>query len=139
MTAKKSAQSKPRGRRKTKKAAKDQPSPNGTDGRDKSGRFTKGNPGGPGNPRARQVGALRSAFLDAVTPEDIQVAVRQLIAKSRGGDLPAIKELLDRVLGKANQPMELSVDLRGKSKAELMDMAAEELRRMGCRVEIPDD
>lgn len=139
MTAKKAPPAKPKAKRKPRKTATNQPSPNGDNGRDKSGRFVKGNPGGPGNPHARQVAELRSAAINAVTPDDIRAAVEQLVAKSRNGELAAIKELLDRVLGKANQPMELSVDLRGKTKAELRDLAAEELRQMGCRVEIPDD
>jgi len=37
----------------------DTPSDPFIDGRDARGRFTKGNPGGPGNPHARRVAALR--------------------------------------------------------------------------------
>ena len=36
-------------------------------GRDVHGRFTKANPGGPGNPFARKVAALRKALLDSVS------------------------------------------------------------------------
>ena len=35
-------------------------------GRDASGRFTRGNKGGPGNPFARQVGQLRKALLQCL-------------------------------------------------------------------------
>lgn len=43
------------------------PTPNGSLGRDlTSGRFTTGNPGGPGNPYARRVAAMRTQLLDAV-------------------------------------------------------------------------
>ncbi len=38
-------------------------------GRDARGGFTPGNPGGRGNPFARQVAQLRSAFLQWVTPK----------------------------------------------------------------------
>jgi len=48
------------------------PSPIGSNGRGSDGRFAKGNPGGPGNPFARQVAALRQNMLDAVTGEDIR-------------------------------------------------------------------
>ena len=40
--------------------------------RDASGKFAQGNPGGPGNPHAKRVGELRTALLDAVTPEDMR-------------------------------------------------------------------
>src|SRR5258708_2822640 len=42
------------------------------DGRDGSGRFAKGNKGGPGNPFARRVGRLRSALLEVVTEEKLK-------------------------------------------------------------------
>ena len=76
------------------------PSPNGDNGRDESGRFTPGNPGGPGNPHAAQVGRLRSALLDAVTPEDMRAVALALVEKARAGDIAAARVLFDRVLGK---------------------------------------
>ncbi len=36
-----------------------------------AGRFTKGNPGGPGNPMGRRVAELRHALMDAVSQEDV--------------------------------------------------------------------
>src|SRR4051812_48044978 len=38
-------------------------------GREKNGRFAKGNPGGPGNPYARKVAAIRKQMLEFMTPE----------------------------------------------------------------------
>jgi len=80
------------------------PSTNGDNGtgkgRDRAGRFAVGNPGGTGNPFAKQVQALRSALLGAVTEADIRAAVRQLIKKARRGDVLAIRELLDRTCGR---------------------------------------
>src|SRR5947209_5063675 len=64
------------------------------------GRFAKGNPGGPGNPFARQTAALRQAFLDAVTPEDMQEIARRLIMEARLGNMTAAKLVLSYVLGK---------------------------------------
>src|SRR5437588_12016801 len=53
------------------------------DDRDATGRFAPGNPGGPGNPYARQVARLRSAMLAAITEDDIQEIVRVLLMKAR--------------------------------------------------------
>src|SRR5262245_26191241 len=69
-------------------------------GRDEKGRFTKNNPGGPGNPFARQVAALRSALVNKVTPEDIEDIVIILLLKAKQGDLAAVKLLFSYVLGK---------------------------------------
>jgi len=56
-------------------------------GRDSSGRFCRGNQGGPGNPFARKTAALRQALLDTVTAEDLQAIVRQLIQQAKEGDV----------------------------------------------------
>ena len=71
------------------------------DGRDPgTGRFLPGNPGGSGNPLAKRVAELRIALLDAVTPDDLRAAVGALIDKAKSGDVAAIRELLDRCIGK---------------------------------------
>lgn len=69
-------------------------------GRDEQGRFAKGNLGGPGNPFARQMAALRQALLDAVTPEDIREIAQSLVAKAREGNLPAARLVLAYAIGK---------------------------------------
>ena len=79
------------------------PSANGSNGRDDRGRFASGNPGGPGNPLAAQVGRLRAALLEAVTPEDIAAIIARLIEQAKGGDVRAIREVLDRTLGKPQE------------------------------------
>lgn len=73
------------------------PSTNGRNGR---GQFAKGNPGGPGNPNPRRTAALRKALLSCVTTDDIRAVVAALITKAKAGDLPAIRELLDRTIGR---------------------------------------
>ena len=73
--------------------------PFGDGGRDSGGRFTTGNAGGPGNPYARRVGALRSALLDAVSDEDIRRTIEAIVAQARDGDIVAAKILFDRLLG----------------------------------------
>ncbi len=75
------------------------PSPNGRTSR---GRFTVGNPGGPGNPYARRVAALREALLASVTEADIKAVARALVARARDGEVPAVRELLDRLLGRTS-------------------------------------
>jgi hypothetical protein len=81
------------------------PSPNGANGargadRGPGGRFAAGNSGGPGNPHAQHVGRLRSALLSAITPQDMEAIVARLVELAKAGEMPAIRELLDRVLGK---------------------------------------
>ena len=73
---------------------------NNGDGRDASGRFAPGNKGGPGNPFARKVGQLRAALLETVTEDDMRAVAAKLVQMARGGNLPAIRELLERTLGK---------------------------------------
>ena len=71
--------------------------------RDAKGRFVKGNPGGPGNPFARQVARLRSALVNRVTEADMERIAEDLLVKARLGDLAAIKLLFLYVLGKPAQ------------------------------------
>jgi hypothetical protein len=82
-------------------------------GRDEAGRFTAGNPGGPGNPFARQVGARRKALLDAVSPEDVGRVAKKLYELALAGDVAAGKVLLAYVVGKpaeAVNPDRLDLD-----------------------------
>ena len=65
------------------------------------GRFAQGNPGGPGNPYAKRVADLRAALLDSVTEQDIRAVARALVKRAKEGEIPAIRELLDRLMGKA--------------------------------------
>ena len=55
----------------------------GTRGRDGQGRFAKGNKGGPGNPFARRVAALRQAVLDCVTEQDLADVVTAMLARAK--------------------------------------------------------
>jgi hypothetical protein len=92
------------------------PSPNG---RDAQGRFRPGWGGGPGNPHARAVGELRTALLTTVTADDISAIVRVLIEQAKAGEIRAIREVLDRTLGR---PIEADLLER---LAELETLAAE--------------
>jgi hypothetical protein len=73
-------------------------------GRDVHGRFRPGNAGGPGNPFARTVAALRKALLDSVSEQDLKDMVEALKLKARQGDTAAIKLLLQYCVGKPESP-----------------------------------
>ena len=81
---------------------REQPTTNGENGRGANGRFANGNSGGPGNPYARRVAALRSALLEAIEPADVTEIVHRLIEMAKAGDLVAAKEVLARACGKAD-------------------------------------
>jgi hypothetical protein len=49
---------------------------------------------------------MREALLEAVTEDDLRAIARTLVKKAKGGDLPAIRELLNRVIGKATDDAE---------------------------------
>jgi hypothetical protein len=76
------------------------PPPTPSVGRDASGRFTKGNRGGPGNPFARQVAEFRKAIIEATTPEKIQAVVAKVEQKALEGDLAAVKIYLAYTVGR---------------------------------------
>ena len=78
-----------------------EPTANGNNGRDNRGRFTEGNPGGPGNPQAKRVGELRFALLGAVTEDDVREVIASVVQKAKDGDMVAARVLFDRVLGPA--------------------------------------
>lgn len=99
------------------------PSPNG---RNSNGRFSPGNSGGPGNPHAKKVGQLRSALIDAVSPADIAAIVGKLVERAKSGDVRAIREVLDRTLGK---PVEADLIER----LEHLEAIAGELEGQGAR------
>ena len=69
-------------------------------GRDGRGRFAAGNPGGVGNPFARQTAALRTALVSAVSEQDIAEVIQALLGKARQGDVAATKLLLAYTVGK---------------------------------------
>ena len=82
-------------------------------GRDVHGRFTKANPGGPGNPFARQVAALRKALIDSVSGQDVREVAEIVKLKAKQGDLAAVKLLLQYCVGKpesVKDPDRMDVD-----------------------------
>jgi hypothetical protein len=82
-------------------------------GRESNGRFADGNRGGPGNPFARQVAALRKALINAVTEKDLADIVRVLIVRATSGDVAAARLVLSYAIGKpaaAPNPDRMNVD-----------------------------
>jgi hypothetical protein len=81
--------------------------------RDERGKFLKGCPGGPGNPLAPKVTALKTALLDAVKPDDVSAAVRRLLELVHDDDpktaLDAMRLLFDRVYGRPKESVEMEV------------------------------
>lgn len=89
------------------------PSTNGDNGRGEGGRFSKGNPGGPGNPFARRVARLRSVLLDAVTETDLAEVVAGLLGAAKAGDAAAARLVLSYTVGQptpAPDPDRLDAD-----------------------------
>jgi hypothetical protein len=75
-------------------------------GRQPNGQFAKGNPGGPGNPFARQTAALRKRLVDKVTGEELDAIADKLIALAKEGDVPAARLIFLYVIGKPMPPAE---------------------------------
>ncbi len=76
------------------------PSTNGANGRDGRGRFAKGNAGGPGNPFARQMAALRRELCQTVTAEDVKAVALRLIEQAKAGDVAAARLLFAYAIGR---------------------------------------
>jgi hypothetical protein len=68
--------------------------------RDEGGRFISGTAGGPGNPLVRQVASWRNALAECVSPADLCDVIDMLLHAARRGEPWAVKEVLDRCLGK---------------------------------------
>src|SRR5262249_28154496 len=87
-----------------------------------------GNPGGPGNPFSRRVAELKRMFLEAVTDDDLNAVVHEIILKARNGDLAAARLLLQYALGKPAERVEpdrIEIDehqLRGESSVSIAEV-----------------
>lgn len=110
-----------------------EPSANGSNGRGTGGRFAAGNAGGPGNPHAARVAQLRATLLAAVTDDDIRAIVATLVAQAKGGDLAAIRELLDRLLGKPLAGVAVTMELEAPQD---LDATRQRLAAIAARIEM---
>jgi hypothetical protein len=85
-------------------------SPPGDNGKNpKTGRFLPGNKAGKGNPNHKKVADHRQTMLSTVTEEDTREVIRALIAAARDGVPWAVKEFLDRMIGKPMQQIEANI------------------------------
>ena len=114
-------------RKQTERTDAATPSTNGDNGRDDQGRFTVGNAGGPGNPNAAAVGAWRSTLARSVTPDDLQDVIGQLLKQAKDGEPWAIRELLNRCLGRPSQAVSIeSNGLHWREMVAALKVAGEE-------------
>ena len=123
----------------------DDPSTNGGNGRDpRTGRFAKGNSGGPGNPNAQHVAKLRDGFRSACTLADVRAICRRLVAMAKKGNVLAAREVLDRTIGKSVTALEQSgADSTGSIMPvfEMPPVGAEQSQDFGDKStsSVPDD
>ena len=73
-------------------------------GRDARGRFTKNNPGGPGNPHARFSAQMLTIARQTMTPEKMVAVFESIYIKTLAGDMSAAKLLLHYTIGKPATP-----------------------------------
>jgi hypothetical protein len=78
-----------------------------SNGRDNWGRFAAGNRAAAGNPINRRMRELRQALFDCTTDEDIVEIKRSLMESARAGDTAAAKVLLEYLIGKPAQAIEI--------------------------------
>jgi hypothetical protein len=130
-----------------------EPSPNGRNGRgsrylesggrdagvrDSGGRFAAGNSGGPGNPFARQAAQLRAALYEAVTADDIREIARALITQAKAGERWAIRELLDRIVGRPTVAVDVEVAEAVRKHGEIRIETEDELIAWGIKLDMID-
>jgi hypothetical protein len=85
------------------------PTPNS--GRDERGLFKAGNTiskGVGGNPSVKRMAELKRALVDCGTVEDVQKLYAALLTAALGGDTSAAKLLLDHLVGRPTQSVEVS-------------------------------
>lgn len=97
----------------TKRGVNVDPTPNGH-GRDpKTGQFLPGHPFATGDPYAARRQEWQRVLYRAMSPAAVLRVFRALIKKAEEGESWAVKELADRVLGKAVQPIDAQVSVQG--------------------------
>ncbi len=112
--------------------------------RDSQGRFVKGWLGGPGNPNVKRMAEYRNAINAAIKPGDLKQVIRKLILLAKRGDMAAIKELLDRTVGKPKmtqkEPDSLGINFPALvTAADTVEATNEILRAVGNGEVSPGD
>ena len=111
------------------------PLPKGAKGdRNSQGQFEKGHGApGPGNPYARHVARIRSLILEAVSDDDLKDIVQALVEKAKGGDVIAVRELLNRLVGRPTDAVDLDRQELEQKKTELAS------RRLEMQEDLQDE
>lgn len=76
--------------------------------RDETGKFAKGNEGGPGRPKKEREERFYEITLTAVTYEDWKAIVTKAVTDAKRGDAVARKWLADYLMGPPVQRQELT-------------------------------
>jgi hypothetical protein len=81
-----------------------------SNGRDERGLFKPGNQfsKGFGNPSVRRMAALKKAFIECVTEEDVRKLYASLLAAALDGDTQSARLIMDHALGKPVQALEVT-------------------------------
>ena len=85
------------------------------------------------NPLAGRVEQFRARLLKTLTTEDFDAITAKLIEMAKAGDLAAIREVFDRLFGKAKQEVTKHVDGSIRTVVEGDDRAAALLDRIRAR------
>ena len=111
------------------KKKKKNPRAHGADGRREDGKFGKGNQCAIGNKShtSEKSKALKEVLLKAVTPEKLKKILDALITKANSGDIPAIKELFDRIWGRAPQSVAIGGEDGGPINIAIVDYSKVDL------------
>ncbi len=103
-------------------------------GFDERGKFTRGNTLGTGNPRAKHHAELRKAFRDCGTEDDVRAFYAKLRELALDGDVTALKLLLDHLIGRPIQALEIS----GADEAVKVDMQGLTAVILGALSDLPE-
>ncbi len=105
---------------------------NGTPGRSSLGQFLPGNQAAAGHssPHAAKVQTWRTALSETVTENDLRAVIAKLVEKARAGERWAVRELLDRCLGKAVQPVVAGVGVSPDRGDITLKLAFDEPRKI---------
>jgi hypothetical protein len=80
----------------------------------------------------RRVQAFRAILLRAVTNQDMREIAKKLVAQAKSGDLSAVRELLDRAIGR---PVQLEVLVRLEALEDAMHaQEAQEAQQAHARI-----
>jgi len=78
--------------------------------RNANGKFTAGNPGGPGGARRRSL-ELREAAEEAISPDHLRAMMRKAMVLALNGNLQAMRFVAERILGRPADPPSEGVPL----------------------------